>query len=52
MSAVRERFVALVPGNPWKGRPEHSAMGPRFTTALQLGFGGSSRPRQETPPDR
>ncbi|MDE2878836.1 autotransporter outer membrane beta-barrel domain-containing protein [Candidatus Palauibacter soopunensis] len=50
---VRGGYGIRIPGNhllTWSGSVNHSPMGPRFTTALQLGFGGSSRPRPETPP--
>ena len=50
---IRGGYGIRIPGNhllTWSGSVNHSPMGPRFTTALQLGFGGSPRPRKETPP--
>ena len=49
---VRGGYCIRIPGNhllTWSGSVNHSAMGPRFTTALQLGFGGSPRPPQGDP---
>ncbi|MDE2945049.1 MAG: tandem-95 repeat protein [Gemmatimonadota bacterium] len=50
---VRGGYGIRIPGNhllTWSASVNHSPVGPRFTTALKLGFGSSRTPRKETPP--